>query len=76
MDTVTILGDFNARVGNDWKSWPNVIGKHGVEKMDSSGLILLILHKISAQHHRHNVPNKRQLDVHLPTPTFKALEST
>ena len=41
MDSVIILGDFNACVASDWKSWPNVIGKHGVGKMNSNGLILL-----------------------------------
>ena len=41
MHSVIILGDFNVRVGLDWKSWPNVIGKHGVGEMNSNGLILL-----------------------------------
>ena len=41
IDSVIILGDLNARVGSNWKSWPNVIGKHGVGKMNSNGLILL-----------------------------------
>ena len=41
MDSVIILGDFNALVGSDWKSWPNVIGKHGVGEMNSNGLRLL-----------------------------------
>jgi len=41
MDTVIILGEFNACVGKDGKSWPNVIGKRGAGKMNSSSLMLL-----------------------------------
>ena len=40
-DTTIILGDSNARVGKDWKSWPSVIGKHGVENMNSNRIMLL-----------------------------------
>ena len=42
-DTIIILGDFNARVGKDWKSQLNVIGKHDVGNMNSKGIMLLEL---------------------------------
>lgn len=40
-DNSILLGNFNAHVGRDWKSWPSVIGKHGVGKMNSNRLMLL-----------------------------------
>ena len=39
-DHLIILDNFNARVGCDWALWPNVLGKHGVGRMNSNGLML------------------------------------
>ncbi|KAI8781842.1 craniofacial development protein 2 [Biomphalaria glabrata] len=27
-DKFIILGDFNAKVGSEWKTWSNVLGRH------------------------------------------------
>ena len=40
-DSIFILGDFNPRVCDDWQSWPIVMGKHGVGKMNTNGPMLL-----------------------------------
>lgn len=36
-----MLGDFNARIGRNYKSWNKVIGRHGVGKENRNGTMLL-----------------------------------
>ena len=40
-DKLIMLGDFNATAGMDVKQWRGAIGKHGVGKMNSKGILLL-----------------------------------
>lgn len=42
-DKLILMGDFNARVGTEHLVWGNVIGQHGVGKMNNNGLRLLSL---------------------------------
>jgi exonuclease III len=38
---VILLGDFNARVGNDYRRWGGVIGRYGEEAINDNGKRLL-----------------------------------
>ena len=42
-DKLVIMGDFNARVGQNYSLWSNVLGKHGVGSCNENGLRLLTL---------------------------------
>ena len=48
-----LLGDFNARVGADFDTWPSCLGHHGVGRMNENGQRLLEL----CCHHRLCVTN-------------------
>ena len=63
-DKLLILGDFNARVGQDHAhTWANIIGRHGVGSLNSNGLLLLELcaeHNLTVMNTMFRLKNKHK----------------
>ena len=60
-DNIFLLGDFNARVGNESTAWPKVLGKHLCGKMNTNGLLLLSLcseFRLSITNSHFQLPNR------------------
>ena len=60
-DKLILMGDFNARVGCDYESWPGIIGRHGVGKENANGRLLLELssiHQLCITNTKFQLPDK------------------
>jgi len=70
-EKVLVLGDFNTRVGKDYKLWHKVLGRHGLGKENSNGTMLLDLcvkHSLVVSH-QHRLSASKQVQSQLDAPT-------
>ena len=60
-DKLIVMGDFNAIVSRDYKSWPGIIGRHSVGNVNENGRLLVELcstHQLSITNTRFQLPDK------------------
>lgn len=65
-EELVLLGDFNARVGADYDSWPSCLGQFAVGKMNDNGqrlLELCIYHNLLPTPSSRPRPNTRSLET-------------
>ncbi|KAK7004577.1 craniofacial development protein 2 [Biomphalaria glabrata] len=62
-DKLIMLGDFNARVGSGWKTWSNILGRHGIGHFNSNGALLLEMgtaHKLTITNTLFQLPHRKK----------------
>lgn len=74
-DKIILLGDFNARVGRDYKSWNGIIGQEGVGNINPNGVLLLTK---CAEHNltiTNTLQTEKQIQNILDAPALQTLAS-
>ena len=70
-DRIFLLGDFNARVGSDTTTWPDLIGQNGLSVANSQGYMLLEL--CTRHHHQHPIHSCRHPQRNLDAPAIQKI---